>query len=95
MDPSSEVAPFVLRPLPGLRGAVGRGGLRRSAPRAPLGLRARRRSRAGTGGPVWRRVRPERWVGRASATPRLTMKRRAPGCMEGEQDQEAALAARQ
>src|SRR5580704_1774200 len=32
-------------------------------------------------------VGPRRWVGRDSETPRRAMKRRAPGCMEVEQDQ--------
>jgi hypothetical protein len=43
---------------------------------------------------VWRRVRPERRVGRDSETPRLAMKWRAPDCIEVEQDQEARWAAR-
>src|ERR1700730_6467401 len=64
----------------GVVGAVGLGVLRRSAPPAPPGLRARRHSRAGTGGLEARNAGA---VGvRDSETPRLTMKRRAPGCME-------------
>jgi hypothetical protein len=37
-------------------------------------LQARRHSSAGTGGPVWPRVRPERWIGRDSRMLRLMMK---------------------
>jgi hypothetical protein len=80
--------------VPVARGAGGLGVPRRPAARVPPGLRDRRHSRAGTGGPVWRRGRATRRVGRDSGAPRLAMKRRAPGCIEVEKGQEARWAAR-